>query len=999
MADADAACRKMYTDPELKPPLDIFSWEQGNQSAGTIGKCWRQVSQRMDVDFTDKLDGTYEVQWGVDVPKFVSYNPPLYYMGTYMIDIQIKTATGEKKANGDDVKEWIHVPNSPLSAEMIAIDCGQGAEQNNKGDACWCVAGWQTTKTSTATNFKCERCPAGKFKELWMVNQELPCTPCPAREDTNGTVGATYKHQCVCQPGYYDPRKPYTHINSSLIRRQKQYAFGSQGITARDPPKVFTAQERKLIKEGKLRPNSELEILWCYEHSFVDYAWDEVFPGEDYLKFRCQRCPDKHICDPDDPLSCDAKGDCASCWGNETIGVKWGWWAAERKVPAAFVEWGPVTTEGREIVRTSRKIFSCPEADKSMACEGGENVQKCKEGHENTACASCAPNYAMADMKCDSCGEEKVGEKIGAMLFGAILAAIGFYIAVKFVTPEIAVKVKILIAMGQVLGGFKDTYQIKWPAFMKALLEEFKIFNFDLFSFGNMGCQIPEIKNFYYKFALTVLTPAFLIGVVVAVFILRMIVLKGKRLADKEAHARLVHILEDLNFRGACFSKGFFVLILLYLKTSATILMMFNCREFENECPEDMPNCDPPTQGLAVEVLAVDYNRDCTDEEYTLLMFNVGLIFVGIYPLGVPALFALLMFKNRKNINDSINIQKYGFIFKDYGPVFFFWEIWDLVRKLTMSGLLIFFDKGSADQLSLAILFSTLALVFHTRMFPYSDMSANWIQLSVLASLQLTLFGSLVLKMDSGDESLSSTAVDIYLTSVNILIPTMLCSIVAFEAQRAFTAKARAKLKLAKRRKRQQQLLAESQGVDLTEISKRIEEEERLSAEAKAARVGLHRKMAGGLAKSTGMSMMGVASMAAAKGVAHRVNVFASRVTSAKDLFPTLADEKLAVKKLQFDKERAEEAFIQADREATDLSEWINFARSNSASENELMSFVKAFGDELLGDVDVHDMDFGELEIHEAGGKRGKRSAAVVLADNYPFIRSAAMALRRHHFG
>jgi hypothetical protein len=147
------------------------------------------------------------------------------------------------------------------------------------------------------------------------------------------------------------------------------------------------------------------------------------------------------------------------------------------------------------------------------------------------------------------------------------------------------------------------------------------------------------------------------------------------------------------------------------------------------------------------------------------------------------------------------------------------------------------------------------------------------------------------------------------------------------------------------------------------------------------------------------MSMMGVASMAAAKGVAHRVNVFASRVTSAKDLFPTLADEKLAVKKLQFDKERAEEAFIQADREATDLSEWINFARSNSASENELMSFVKAFGDELLGDVDVHDMDFGELEIHEAGGKRGKRSAAVVLADNYPFIRSAAMALRRHHFG
>lgn len=371
---------------------------------------------------------------------------------------------------------------------------------------------------------------------------------------------------------------------------------------------------------------------------------------------------------------------------------------------------------------------------------------------------------------------------------------------------------------------------------------------------------------------------------------------------------------------------------------------------------------------------------------------------VCVYPLGVPGLFLFLLAKNRQTINDSINVQRYGFIFKDYGPVYFFWEIWDLLRKLTMSGLLIFFDKGSADQLSVAILFSTFACVAHARAFPYTDPMANWIQFFVLLSLELTLFGSLILKMQTRDASISEDMVDVYLLTINILIPGGLVAVVAYEIQQTLTANARAKLLLAKKRKRQQQLLEDSKGVDLRDIMQQVDEEHRMEAEAKAAQKGLTAAVGGAVMKGTGMNMMGVAGLAMAKGVANRMNVFSQRVTSAKDLFPTLADEKLAVKKLQFDKERADEKYEEADREATDLAEWIAFARTHNASENELMSFVKAFGDELLGDLDVASMDPGMLEIEQLAGKRKAKSSAVILADNYPFIRSASMALRRHHF-
>lgn len=452
---------------------------------------------------------------------------------------------------------------------------------------------------------------------------------------------------------------------------------------------------------------------------------------------------------------------------------------------------------------------------------------------------------------------------------------------------------------------------------------------------------------------------------VATVYVLRIVILKGKRRTEKEAHARLVHLLEDINFKGACLSKGFLVLIILYLKTSSTILQMFQCRTFEE------------TSVGQERRLFADYARDCNATEYDYYYY-LGLIFVLVYPVGVPVLFLTLMLKNKATIHDSINIQKYGFIFKDYGPVFFIWEIWELLRKLAMSGLLIFFSKGSADQISIAILFSTIALVLHARAFPYKDMSANWIQLGVLAGLELTLFGSLILKMDSREQSLSPTFVDIYLTSVNILIPAALCSVVAWEAQRAFTLKARSKLKLAKKKKRQQELLKESAGIELSQIYNIMQEEEREAAITKAESGPSGLAKLGGMAmKGTGASMLTMGALSAAKAAASKARMMSKNALSAKDLFPTLADERRAVKRLQFDKEKTEEASVQADHEAKDLGEWIEFAQSQNASENELMSFVRAFGDELLADINVHEVEDMALELG-GGDAKGKKSSTVV---------------------
>merc|ERR1712100_795907 len=203
--------------------------------------------------------------------------------------------------------------------------------------------------------------------------------------------------------------------------------------------------------------------------------------------------------------------------------------------------------------------------------------------------------------------------------------------------------------------------------------------------------------------------------------------------------------------------------------------------------------------------------------------------------------------------------------------------------------------------------------------------------------------------------------------------------------------KARAKLKLAKKKKRQQQLLEESGGIELSQVYEIMQQEEREAAVAKAeSGRGAVGKMGGALLKPGGMLTMGA--LAAAKHAAEKAKLITRNALSAKDLFPSLADERRAVKRLQFDKEKTEEASVQANREAKDLGEWIEFAQSQNASENELMSFVRAFGDELLADINVHEVDDMELELGGAD-KAGKKSSAVLLAEHYPFIKSAAMAL------
>lgn len=152
-----------------------------------------------------------------------------------------------------------------------------------------------------------------------------------------------------------------------------------------------------------------------------------------------------------------------------------------------------------------------------------------------------------------------------------------------------------------------------------------------------------------------------------------------------------------------------------------------------------------------------------------------AIVGVFLYPIGVPVFFVLLLWRERKHIHDSVNQKKYGFLFGDYMAVYFLWEVWDLGRKLMLSGLLMFFKRGSVSQLLVAMVIALFALELQLRLMPYKSFMANVIQLAAFNAILLNLVGAMLLKVDDSAsvDGLGATFADGFLVLINLTVPVL----------------------------------------------------------------------------------------------------------------------------------------------------------------------------------------------------------------------------------
>ena len=267
-----------------------------------------------------------------------------------------------KKAGDGKKRFWQHITGSPYNTGVVPIVCLPGARQDDTASECWCIEGWE--QKQSADEGSCRKCQNGFHKNKF--TKEDRCISCPFREDTNGTLGSLTQKACRCQPEYYDPTLRYNNASGALVEKQ--------------------------------------EVIVCYSNSYYPVKPDEAFKPSDLAKYRCHKCPV-----------------CATCYGNEVIGLAQKHWTILRDDGSPAGK--PVMLAGKLVAkpagkRLSREFYECPLA-KNGACLGG-TAPTCKKGYSGVACQTCTwPEFARSGGACEPCGDNSIAGKIGMMMLGA----------------------------------------------------------------------------------------------------------------------------------------------------------------------------------------------------------------------------------------------------------------------------------------------------------------------------------------------------------------------------------------------------------------------------------------------------------------------------------------------------------------------------------------------------------------------------------------------------
>ena len=162
-----------------------------------------------------------------------------------------------------------------------------------------------------------------------------------------------------------------------------------------------------------------------------------------------------------------------------------------------------------------------------------------------------------------------------------------------------------------------------------------------------------------------------------------------------------------------------FLSFAVYPISCTKIMEYFDCMEFETD-PKTYLTADPNIVCTSPDGAAAE--RYASYEGYIWLM-------VLIYPLGIPLMYLAFLLKHRKRLNPSRpkgqavsvweqqvidqrehdpEIRHISFLWGSYHPRWFLFEVYDLIRKLVLTGLPLLISQSNSSGTGNAIAFGLM---------------------------------------------------------------------------------------------------------------------------------------------------------------------------------------------------------------------------------------------------------------------------------------------------
>lgn len=107
------------------------------------------------------------------------------------------------------------------------------------------------------------------------------------------------------------------------------------------------------------------------------------------------------------------------------------------------------------------------------------------------------------------------------------------------------------------------------------------------------------------------------------------------------------------------------LLLLVHPNIVEKMIMYFNCKEVDSNWRQ-----------------LLDMDKICFKWNHYLWVLTVSVPGLAIWGLGIPLFSTFILSYNRKNLESTQVLAKYGFLYTGYKTRFFFWESIIMYRKI-----------------------------------------------------------------------------------------------------------------------------------------------------------------------------------------------------------------------------------------------------------------------------------------------------------------------------
>ncbi|GMH72540.1 hypothetical protein TrST_g9858 [Triparma strigata] len=634
---------------------------------------------------------------------------------------------------------------------------GNGTYSPDEGAAYCKVAGAGTypTEDRTATN----PCP----KNHYSTGANDKCSACES-----GTYSMTGAAGCFPCGQYqtYDPQSDGCKCFGGFITTDFEECTCDAGLTLEAGDKTDKNSQDKCVacEDGRFKGGPGVFGCDLCDVEVIEGAFFSV--GDKVVASSCACGPKKYFdfrnnceesnrpptnCNPDKETDnrCEPCPENSACTGNEEeVGL------TVKNLPIQPGFWRYVDQTKNMY---STVIMQCDVKEACMPASGQDPAQVCTLGHTGPLCSVCEEGHSKNTLGvCEQCVPQKIA--FFFYLGAAVVVAVGLYFILRKIfggkisniyNPDhrlpmrakgagkawdsLKTKLKILTSFYQIASGLPRTLALTFPSLYQNFCKVVGIiFNIDAVQIISFNCVVPT--NFYTTLLMTTLSPLILAALVATLTFFQL------RKMDNDEKRQ-----EVLSSR---FSIGLCVAYIIFSSTSTVAFETFQCAKYGT-----YEGFDDTTY-----YLIADRSINCESEEHKKYeMFAWCMIFV--YPIGITVVYAYQLFVYRalianerrtKDVEDrdeEDRIKHIIFLWKSYTPQCWWFELFENFRRLSLTGMLVFFEAGSAGQLVTALIITIVSLKVFLVFQPYRKLDENVIAELSQWSIFFTLLAAIMIKL------------------------------------------------------------------------------------------------------------------------------------------------------------------------------------------------------------------------------------------------------------